>query len=272
MSDTVQSDWDPGTYNRFRGYRLRPALDLLARIGTLPEGDVVDLGCGSGVAAEALHARFAAHSDRQLIGVDLSPAMMHEARALGLYDRLDTLDIAAWVPRTPPALIFSNAALHWVPDHDRLLPRLVQALRPEGVLAVQMPHSNNAPSHRLWRTLADELSSGKVTTSVRLPEVQVPAHYFHMLEPLGEISLWETEYFQKLPPSADGHPVRRFMEATYARPILQALSEVERQRVIRAYDDLIDKAYPLSTDGSALFPARRMFFSLTRAPQGNPGL
>ncbi len=270
MSETIQSDWDPGTYSRFRGHRLQPALDLLSRVGPLPaSGDAVDLGCGTGVAAEALRASVASSDVRRLIGVDLSPAMMQEASALGLYDRLDAVDIAEWVPKEAPALIFSNAALHWVTDHDVLLQRMVAALCPGGVLAVQMPHSNNAPSHRLWRTLTEELCPGRLQ-EVRLPSVMVPAHYFHLLDPLGDVSLWETEYFQKLPASAEGHPVRCFTESTYARPILQALSGREAARVIGAYDDLIGKAYPSSEDGSVIFPMRRLFFTLTRPPARGP--
>ncbi|SMX40192.1 methyltransferase domain-containing protein [Maliponia aquimaris] len=261
MSGTGQHDWDPGTYSRFRGHRLRPALDLLSRVGDLPPGDVVDLGCGSGAAAEALRA--GAARDRQLIGVDLSPAMMREAEALGLYDRLTDCDIAEWRPQAAPALIFSNAALHWVAGHDALLTRLAQALTPGGTLAVQVPHQNNAPSHRLWRTLADELCGGCLK-GLHLPEVLLPAQYFHLLETLGEVNLWETEYFQMLPPSEQGHPVRRYTEATYARPILDALPQTERDRLIRAYDDLIDRAYPLSANGGALFPIRRLFFTLQR--------
>lgn len=259
--DRGQHDWNPGTYSRFRGHRLRPALDLLSRVGTLPAGDVIDLGCGSGLAAEALRA--GAAQNRCLIGIDLSPAMMREAEALGLYDRLQTCDISEWRPDSAPALIFSNAALHWVGGHAELLTRLAQSLAPGGVLAVQVPHQNNAPSHRLWRTLADELCGGCLK-GLHLPEVLLPAQYFHLLETLGEVSLWETEYFQKLPPCDEGHPVRRYTEATYARPILDALPGMQRDRLIRAYDDLIGKAYPLSADGGALFPIRRLFFTLTR--------
>ncbi|MGP6087337.1 methyltransferase domain-containing protein [Antarctobacter jejuensis] len=263
MSGGSENDWDPGTYHRFRGYRLRPALDLLSRVGPLPQGDVVDLGCGAGDVAPDLHQRFCKTTGARLIGVDSSPAMLEQARAQQVYDQLDEADIAQWSPPGSPALIFSNAALHWIGDHKALLTRLVASLAPGGSLAVQVPHQNNAPSHRLWRTLADELWAGCLD-DVPLPEVLLPAQYFHLLETMGEVSLWETEYFQKLPPSDSGHPVRRFTEATYARPILDALTETERDRLIRAYDDLISKAYPLSGDGSALFPIRRLFFTLVR--------
>lgn len=248
------SDWDPGTYQRFRGQRLRPALDLLHALPELPAGDVVDLGCGDGAVAPALRSL-----GHRLLGVDASPAMLAEAR--GHYDTLLTADIATWTPDDAPALIFSNAALHWLGDHGTLLPRLVAALVPGGTLAVQVPHQNNAPSHRLWVSLYEEMFG---PLEVPLPGILLPAQYHHLLAPLGDLSLWETEYYQVLEPAAEGHPVRRFTEATFARPILQALDASAQARLIAAYEAVIGKAYPSGGDGSVLFPFRRLFFTLTR--------
>ena len=251
-------DWNPQSYARYAAQRLRPAIDLVRALPPLPEGDVVDLGCGGGAAGPALR-----DLGRSLIGVDASAAMLDEARARGVYDRLTEADIALWAPDAPPALIFSNAALHWMKDHEALLPRLVAALRPGGTLAVQMPHQNNAPSMRLWVGLADDLFPGRIDHAAG-PGILLPATYHHLLAPLGDLHLWETEYYQVLPPSADGHPVRRFTEATFARPILQALSPEEQARLIAAYEDVIGSAYPSAEDGSVLFPFRRLFFTLTR--------
>ncbi len=72
-------DWNPGTYARFRGFRLRPALDLLAQVGDIPEGPVIDLGCGNGAVCAVLAARFGP----RILGVDSSPAMLAEAKATG---------------------------------------------------------------------------------------------------------------------------------------------------------------------------------------------
>lgn len=249
--------WDPGTYDRFRGHRLRPAIDLLHALPALPAGDIVDLGCGNGAVGPALQAAF---PGRRLTGVDLSPEMMAEAGSA--YDALVQADIVEWSPDAAPALIFSNAALQWVPDHEVLLPRLVAMLAPGGTLAVQVPHQNNAPSHHMWRTLAEELC-GALPSG--LPSVLKPSAYHHLLAPLGQVSLWETEYYQVLPPCPEGNAVRRFTEATYARPILQALTAAEQARLIAAYEQVIVSAYPLSPDGSVLFPIRRMFFTLTRS-------
>ena len=120
----ASSDWNPAHYGQFADLRLRPAIDLLGRVGDLPPGDIVDLGCGSGAAGPVLRSRF---DGRRIVGIDRSPAMLAKAAALGCYDALSEQDVAAWQPDSPPALIFSNATLHWLGDHETLLPRLAEA-------------------------------------------------------------------------------------------------------------------------------------------------
>ena len=254
----ISDDWNPGTYHRFRGQRLRPALDLIAALPDLPPGDIIDLGCGSGASGPAL-----AGLGRAVHGVDLSPAMLAEARATGVYASLTEGDIATWTASAPPALIFSNAALHWLSDHATLLPRLAAMLTPGGTLAVQMPHQNNAPSHRVWVSLVTEHFPGRYDATAT-PGILSAVDYRRLLAPLGTLALWETEYFQVLDACVDGaHPVRRFTEATFARPILAQLDSAAQAQLIASYETVMDHAYPRSADGTALFPFRRLFLTLT---------
>ncbi|MDD2868335.1 methyltransferase domain-containing protein [Neomegalonema sp.] len=250
------SFWNPELYAAFRGLRLRPALDLLAQAPEPPPGEAVDLGCGDGAVAEALRARF---PDRLLTGLDSSPEML--ARAKG-YDRLEEADIARWTPATPPALIFSNAALQWLPDHAALLPRLAGLLAPGGVLAAQMPTNFGAPSHVLLRETAAELFAGRFPQERSVAPVHPARSYHDWLAPLGRVEIWETEYLQELPPDATAHPVRRFTEGTAMRPYLAALSPEEGARLTAAYDAALAEAYPLLKEGGALFPFRRLFLIL----------
>ena len=53
--------------------------------------------------------------------------MLEKARARSLYDDLTEADAAQWQPKAAPALIFSNAALQWLPDHPALFPKLLRA-------------------------------------------------------------------------------------------------------------------------------------------------
>ncbi|MGX9351082.1 methyltransferase domain-containing protein [Shimia sp. W99] len=251
------NDWNPGKYETFADQRLQPALDLLARVGPLPEGDVFDLGCGNGPVGAALRARFGA---RALVGVDNSPAMLERAEERAVYDRLIEADIAGWAPERPAALIYSNAALQWLGDHDTLLPRLAGMLAQGGVLAVQMPFQNAAPSHRGWGTSFGALFGDRAVA--RGPQILNPEAYFDLLAPLGAVQVWETHYLQHLPAAEGAHPVRLFTESTFARPYLEAVDAEEMQALIAAYEAAMAQAYPLRADGSVLFAFRRLFFTL----------
>jgi predicted TPR repeat methyltransferase len=63
--------------------RARPAANFAA---------VLDLGCGTGLAGAAFRPRVA-----HLTGVDLSPGMIARARARGIYDRLETAELATFL-------------------------------------------------------------------------------------------------------------------------------------------------------------------------------
>ena len=253
------SDWNPGAYARFRDQRLRPGLDLLNAVGQMGAGDVVDLGCGNGAIAEALAALAVG---RQVIGVDASPAMLEKAKLTKDYSSLQQADIREWHPRRAPGLIFSNAALHWVGHHEDLLPRLAGMLSKGGTLAVQMPHQNKSPSHRVWLSLVEEMFPDRVG-KMGTPGVMAPVKYEELLSPLGRFRMWETEYYQRLVAEPGSHPVRRYTESTYARPILEAFEKDDKNILIKSYEEVMKSAYPVRKDGSVLFPFRRLFFTLT---------
>ena len=122
--------WSPGQYRRFASEREQPFWDLLALVEPAAGGAVVDLGCGTGELTLALHERTGAG---ETVGVDSSARMLAKAPAReGL--RFVHADIRDFAPDERPAVVFSNAALHWLPDHRDLYARLRSWLAPGGQL------------------------------------------------------------------------------------------------------------------------------------------
>ncbi len=234
-------------------------MDLLAQVPDLPAGDVIDLGCGNGAVGAALALRFAG---RGLIGVDNSPAMLAKAQEAGAYSALIEADAATWVPKAPPALIFSNALCHWLPDHAALFARLGAMLAKGGMLAVQMPRQFGAPSHQALRDVAQSLFPDRFDYTEWSAPVAPPESYARMLARLGEVSVWETDYIQRLTPVETGHPVRHFTQATAMRPIAEKLNGAELECFVAAYEEALTGHYPPEKDGSILFPFKRVFFTL----------
>ncbi|HWP67103.1 MAG TPA: methyltransferase domain-containing protein [Candidatus Limnocylindria bacterium] len=142
----MRSDaWDPARYEQFRDERLAPGLDLLALVEPMPGARVVDLGCGTGELTRLVHERLGA---RETLGIDTSANMLAAAAAhAGGGLRFEQRDAAAFDDRDAWDVVFSNALIQWLPDHPRLLARLLAAVVPGGQLALQFPANFTHPSH-----------------------------------------------------------------------------------------------------------------------------
>jgi trans-aconitate 2-methyltransferase len=253
--------WHPERYLAFDDYRTRPAADLLARVPLRAPERVVDLGCGPGNSTALLALRW---PQADVLGVDSAPAMLGKAREGGIPARWLEADIASWTPEVPVDLLFSNAALQWLADHQTLLPRLLGDLRPGGVLAIQMPRNFQAASHVTLRELAAEKPwAARLAGVLRAEPVASPASYHDLLAPLStSLEIWQTEYLQVL----EGEdPVLRWTEATALRPVLQTLDEIEGAAFKHAYAARLREVYPRRPDGTTLFPFLRLFIVATKA-------
>ena len=252
----AEASWDPTQYLRFTDERLRPALDLLAQVPLSAPGSVIDLGCGPGNVTAILRQRFPA---ADLLGVDGSPAMLDKARAAVPDASFLQGDFATWTPiGTPPELIYSNAALHWVGGHETLFPRLVSLLAPGGVLAVQMPAMHNAPLRALQYEVA---SRGPWAESLRgvgsAPPVLEPGDYWDLLRPrVATLDIWETTYLHVL---KGEDAVGEWAAGSSLRPFLDKLPVESRPAFRHAYAEAVRPHYPRRADGTTLLPFRRLF-------------
>ena len=164
-------------------------------------------------------------------------------------------------------LIFSNAALQWLPDHGTLFPRLMRQVGQGGVLAVQMPNQNAAPSHMAidetikaapWRAETKAALIG-----LRRPAIAAQQDYYDWLAPLAHrVDQWETLYTHVLggaPPGSSA--VAEWTQSTSLKPVLDALEADAARRAWfwAEYCRRTDAAYPRRADGTTLFPFRRLF-------------
>ena len=256
------SSWDPAQYLKFSQPRLRPALELLARIQLDAPAVVYDLGCGTGAMTSIMAERW---PDAVVTGVDDSADMLKRAAGTASNLRWLRQDIATWTAPAAADLIYSNAALHWLPDHELLLRRLTGCLAPGGVLAVQMPRNFSAPSHVAIAEAAREGPwRARLEPLLHESPVAEPRWYLDLLSSLcARVDLWQTEYFQIL--SGD-NPVKEWTKGTWLQPLLAALAEPERADFEAAYARRVARAYPPRADGTTVLPFLRLFFIASRAP------
>jgi trans-aconitate 2-methyltransferase len=248
--------WDPDQYRRFAAERGQPAADLAARVAVERPRRVADLGCGPGTSTAVLRRRW---PDADIVGLDSSPEMIAAARAAEPAGAWQVADIGAWSPAEPFDVVFTNAALHWLPDHATLLPRLVRHVAPGGAFAVQMPFHLESAVHRLMVEIADRPEWRERTIGARgAIMVEGPEFYYDVLQPHAKhVDLWVTEYLHVLDEPA---AIVEWFRGSGLRPFLEALADdAERRRFQELLLAGVTAAYPRRAGGKVLFPFRRLF-------------
>jgi predicted TPR repeat methyltransferase len=117
--------------------------DAIRSIIGEPSGDnILDLGCGSGLAGMALKPWAA-----QLVGVDLSPEMITLARKREIYDRLEVGEITAWLETSHESfdLIVSCDVLIYFGDLHVITAAAAKRVKSGGLFALSMERGENFP-------------------------------------------------------------------------------------------------------------------------------
>lgn len=253
------ADWSPTQYLKFADERTHAARDLLAQVPLERAGIVYDLGCGPGNSTALLIERF---PDARITGVDSSPGMLAEARKAYPQVRFAEGDLTTWLPEEGTDLLFANALFQWVPDHLKVLQRLLAALSKGGVLAVQMPDNLDEPSHVAMRETAVSGPWAGKLKDVGRAHLPAPTIYYNELKPhAARVDIWHTIYNH---PVDGAKGIVEWVKGTGLRPYIDPLDTAERQAYLTAYEARIAKAYPLTFDGKALLRFPRLFIICVR--------
>jgi trans-aconitate 2-methyltransferase len=254
-------DWSARQYLKFEDERTRPPRDLLAQVPLEAPGRVADLGCGPGNSTELLVERF---PDAEVTGVDSSPDMLRQARERLPGRKFVEGDLSTWMPEPDTDLLFGNAVFHWVPDHPRVLARLLEALPAGGVLAVQMPDNMQEPALMLMEKVAasgpwSAAIAGVGGTRYDLPR---PEAYYDLLRPrCRRIDIWHTNYNHMIDGAAG---VVEWFRGSSLRPYLAPLDAAMRTAFLSSYTYEIERAYPRRSDGKVMLKFPRLFIVAVR--------
>jgi trans-aconitate 2-methyltransferase len=253
-------DWSARQYLKFENERTRPPRDLLAQVPLQNPRLVVDLGCGPGNSTELLVARFA---QSEIVGLDSSPDMLRKARERLPRCKFIEADIADWMPDAQTDLLFANAAFQWVPDHPRVLRRLLEALPSGGVLAVQMPDNTHEPANRLQRETADSGPwASALQGAVPRADLLTPDDYYDLLKPAcAALDIWHSIYNHVMATPA---AIVEWFKGSSLQPYLSLLDAPARAQFLAAYGEKVAAAYKPRVDGKVLLRFPRLFIVAVR--------
>ncbi len=252
------SGWDPDLYLTYKNERTQPSIDLVSRI-TLSSAprSIIDIGCGPGNSSQVLMQRW---PQAQLFGIDSSPAMIERAKRDYPSHTWIVADASGYRSDTKFDIVFSNAALQWIPNHIRLLDVLCNLLSANGVLAVQIPQFREMPlskaiekaaENEQWQKKMDGCSSALTYHDYRF-------YYDHLADRFRSFEIWETYY---LHPLASHTAILAWIKSTGLKPYLDCLQDnAETEQFEDEVLQEIKKVYPLQKNGMVILPFKRLFF------------
>ena len=249
--------WDPQRYEQFKRERAAPFEDLMSLINVRESMSVIDLGCGPGPLTKRL-ADALPGSD--VLGIDSSAEMLASAQQLarpGLrFEQRAIEDVDGEFD-----LVFSHAALQWVPEHSALIPKLLSRVRPGGQLAVQMPSNFSHPTH----TIIDEVGAEEPFKSglngyVHSWSVLGVEQYADLMFASGAT---DQTVFEKVYPHVleDADALADWMSGTALVPYMERLPDELHERFMEAYRVRLREHF---TTTPVFFGFRRILFVASR--------
>jgi len=249
--------WDPNCYSKFRNERQKPVEDLFKLINIREGMSVIDLGCGTGEITEMISNLLPGST---VLGIDSSFDMLTKAKERERpdlqFERGSIEDVSReW------DLIFSNASLQWVNNHDALIPKLFSHIRNDGQLVVQIPSNHNHPSQSLLAILAQEEPFKQALRGwARTSPVLSIDRYAELLFMAGgsDITVFEKVYPHVL---TDVNSILDWMRGTAVLPYFECLPEKIHEQFIDKYRVRLLELWP---KGPIFFPFNRTIFAATR--------
>jgi len=254
----TKHDWNPDLYLKFNKERIQPSVDLADRINNLQPQKIIDIGCGPGNSTQILFNKW---PEAEIIGADNSPAMIKKATEDYPDQKWILFDAGKDTLNDKFDLVFSNATIQWIHDHDKLLHRFSDLLQDSGILAVQLPLFFDMP---LGKTISEIGRQGKwkaAATGVdSLFTIHTDSYYYdHLTRYFSEIDIWTTDYIHVMESQSS---ILEMIRATGLKPYLERIAEDSEKKQFEALVlDKIKKKYPLQTNGKVLFPFKRLFFT-----------
>jgi trans-aconitate 2-methyltransferase len=250
--------WNPEHYQKFKSQRTAPFFDLIKLVEIRPNIKVVDLGCGTGELT-----RFLADSlpESDVLGLDSSSEMLDKTASFarpGLrFEQGDQSGLTGeW------DLIFSNAALQWSENHEKLIPDLFNRLNQNGQLAVQVPSNHHHISQQLIREIASEEPFHEILNGFNRQSPVLPIDRYAQL--LFNCGAEDIIVFEKIYPHVleDSDAVVDWVSGTALVPYFDRLGE-HKNEFLNALRVRMCSAMP---ERPVLYPFRRTLFS-ARVPQ-----
>jgi len=250
-------EWNPEKYLKFTIERLQPSIDLIYRIKHSQPKSIIDIGCGPGNSTMLLASKW---PESKILGLDNSSIMIDQAKQDYPNQEWILADAFSYEFDDKFDIIFSNAVIQWIPNHEQLIKKFYIMLSNEGVLAVQVPLFWEMRLGILIDKVALDPRWSVFTGDVsQIFTIHDHSFYYNQLSKhFKSIEMWQTDYVHIMDSQES---ILDMIRSTGLKPYLMRISNEEIKKKFEL--EVLKKikiAYPLQEDAKVLLPFKRLFF------------
>ena len=251
-------DWNANAYEMYHHERMQPSIDLIRRIEKCEAELIIDIGCGTGMSTLQLVNRW---PKAKLIGVDYSESMLETARQLPIQVEWLRRDCNKKLSEFRGAdIIFANASLQWLDEHETVIKEWFEILVEGGLIAVQIP---------LFDEMVAQESINKLINSEKWK------HYFIDIEEeschndsadcyydmfaryTDQVEMWVTDYYHILESQKS---IIDFISSTALRPYANRVQDKDLWNTfLKELEEQFKVYYPSHENGKVIFNFKRLF-------------
>lgn len=227
-NSTPAQQWDVKHYDAQIGYVSRMGQGLVEMLHPVLGERVIDLGCGTGDLAQAIAERGAT-----VVGLDYSPEMIAAAQRKypGIAFRVANAEAFGLEDGEQPYdAVFSNAALHWMKQPERVIVSVGQVLRPAGRFVAEFGGSGNVQA--IVAALVEQLDMAGLDWRARYPwYFPSVGEYTPLLEKHGFEVRYAELYDRPTPLGGGEEGLANWLQA-FAGALLQGIAQEQQQAMI----------------------------------------
>ncbi|MGE7839934.1 class I SAM-dependent methyltransferase [Lysinibacillus sp. NPDC093712] len=228
--------WNANLYDQKHDFVSKFGESLVNLLAPQKYELILDVGCGTGDLANEI-----AQFDAVVLGIDASNEMIQSAQHKFPALTFETQDAALMDYTHQFDAVFSNAALHWMKQQDKVIDNIYRALKPHGRFVAEMGGKGNIAS--IVRALRKSME-----------ELQLPfeEQYFPWYFPTAEEyqTMLENEGFTvqmitlyERPTKLQGDDGLRNWLVMFSDNVLQHLSDHEKELVYAKCEELLKPDY-----------------------------
>lgn len=245
-------DWNADEYSKYSSGQEKWAKELLAKLKLNGNEAVLDLGCGDGRITVEIAGMA---KNGFVIGVDNSEEMIKlagERYPVEKYNNLsfEVMDAKEIRFNNKFDVVFSNAALHWVDDHKKVLEGINRSLKPGGRFLIQTGGTGNAAA--AFETIREMAALNNWTSYLK--DAKSPYNFFsdkdyEMLITTSGFKPLRIELLKKDMVHQGIEGFKGFIRTTWL-PYTQRIPEEKREEFITETAELYLKKYPVDEEGN----------------------